>query len=297
MSEMNGPSIERPARVVRLLGVGAVVLSGVLVLVLAWAGNATFTSWNDVGRPLRAVPSLIMVALAMAGALVLGCYGARTTAGRPGAAVGTGYTALLLGVCAIMQGLMRLGAPGSGVTLALGIALIGLTLLITPGSRYALGADPGEQASGRTAPSSPPAGPVDPEVAAAGPPYPYPMPLPPAVKAAHIAALTAWQRRGLPWLQLGFLTGVFAVVWTIVSDSGRRSRGSAPILWETHPTLALGMLVGGLLLLAVTVRPVVRNSRAISRHRRLLTAYGVRLDGSNREIPPTIPTSPRAFLR
>jgi hypothetical protein len=297
MSEMNGTSIERPARVVRLLGVAAAVLSGILVLVLAWAGNATFTSWNDVGRPLRAVPSLMMVALAMAGALVLGCYGARTAAGRSGAAIGTGYTALVLGVCAIMQGLVRLGAPGSGVALAFGIALIGLALLVHPGSRFALGADHGEQASRLAAPASPPAGPVDPEVAAAGPPYPYPMPLPPAAKAAHIAAMTAWQRRGLPRLQLGFLTGAFAVVWTVVSDSGRRSRGSAPILWETHPALAVGMLAGGLLLLAMTVRPIVQNARGITRHRRLLTAYGVRLDKQNREIPPTIPTSPEGFLR
>jgi hypothetical protein len=297
MSEMNGMSIERPAPVVRLLGVAAAVLGSVLVFVLAWAGTATFTSWNDVGRPLRAVPSLMMVAVAMAGAIVLGFHGAHTAAGRSGAAARTGLTAFVLGVFAIMQGVLMLGAAGAGVAFTLGITLVGLALLITPGSRFALGDAPGDQTSGLAAPTSPPAGPVDPEVAAAGPPYPYPVPLPPAAKAAHIAAMTAWQRRGLPWIHLGFLTGAVAVAWTVMSDSGRRSRGSAPILWETHTALAVGMLVGGLFLLAVTVRPIVRNSRGFSRHRRLLTAYGVRLDKHNREIPPTIPTSPQDFLR
>jgi hypothetical protein len=130
-----------------------------------------------------------------------------------------------------------------------------------------------------------------------GPPYPYPLPLPAEAKAAHIAALAVWQRRASPWITIVFATGAVAVAWTLMSDSGRRSRGSAPIFWETHPVLAAGLLIGGLLLLAVTVRPVVRNARGISRHKRLLTAYGVRVDRDNREVPPTIPRSPQDFIR
>jgi hypothetical protein len=122
------------------------------------------------------------------------------------------------------------------------------------------------------------------------------VPLPAEAKAAHIAALAAWQRRAFSWVTIAFVIGALAVAVPLLSDSGRRSRGPAPIFWETHPALAAGLLIGGVLLLAVAVRPVTRNARGITRHQRLLTAYGVRVDQNNREVPPTIPRSPQDFI-
>ncbi len=295
MSEMGE---ERPAPVVRLLGAAAAVLGCITVCGSAWAGSATFAAWSEVGRPLRAVPSLAMVAIAAAGAVLMSLSGAGTAAGRPGMASRTGLTALVLGIGTIGQGLRMLGNAGAGMTLALGFLLIALTLLITPSSRFALGADRGGHPSGR-GPVPPAVGTeaIDPEIAAAGPPYPYPTPLPAATKAAHIAAITTWQRRGYPWVMPGFVLGAVAVGSSLLSDSGPRARGSAAILWETHTTLAAALLSGGLLLVAVTIRPVIRCSRGMVRHKRLLTAYGVRLDNRNREVPPTVPTSPEGFIR
>jgi hypothetical protein len=81
------------------------------------------------------------------------------------------------------------------------------------------------------------------------------------------------------------LAGMPLVVISLFWGLGRH--GSADdSLWNTHPMVAAVLLGGGLLCLAISVPPTTRHAKSVSRHQRLLKAYGVQVNAQGVEIRP-----------
>lgn len=117
-----------------------------------------------------------------------------------------------------------------------------------------------------------------------GPPYPYPEPLPPAAKQAHLEATRHYQRRINKWNGFVFMPGVIVAVCGAFWGMGRSSK-PGETLWETNLQLALILVGVGAALIAVGGAQVYRIAKAKSPHTKLLKAYGVQLDPTGSHAP------------
>lgn len=110
------------------------------------------------------------------------------------------------------------------------------------------------------------------EQAAAMSPYPYPAPLPPHAKAAHMAAVAEWQRRIFRFALPTYLPAVALMASTRVLENMHVSH---TLLWTVFLIGAAGVIASGI--------PLRRKVQAKKRHVKLLKAYGVELDRNGRE--------------
>ena len=106
------------------------------------------------------------------------------------------------------------------------------------------------------------------------PPYPYPQPLAREAKSAHLNAVNALQRRINWWNGLVFFPGLVSVIISVGWGRRKHPEPGDRSLWDTHPTLALNMLVVGLILLIIGAVAMVPLVRRLYGHVRLLRSYG-----------------------
>jgi hypothetical protein len=81
------------------------------------------------------------------------------------------------------------------------------------------------------------------------------------------------QMRATAWGLL-LVPAVPMIVISLFWGKGRHGSPGAN-LWVSNPTVAAGLLGGGLLLAAIMVLGIVHQIRARNRHKALLAAYGV----------------------
>jgi hypothetical protein len=103
------------------------------------------------------------------------------------------------------------------------------------------------------------------------PAVPARSPLPAPVKREHLDAVAALQRRINVRAGLSSVGIVSVVALTM------------PVLWESDQLFAAALLIGGLLLVGLTVPGMVAPLRAKNRHVALLREHGVRLDALGNE--------------
>jgi hypothetical protein len=135
-----------------------------------------------------------------------------------------------------------------------------------------------------TVESPPTSGSIDPNLAAASLPYPYPRPLPPAARTAHLDAMMSYGFRATAWgvvFMPGMLVACVPLFW-----GARRYRPNSPSLFLTHPVASTLMLGFGLLLMGIAVPKMVRHSRNKARHKHLLASYGLNVTEEGEVLPP-----------
>lgn len=121
---------------------------------------------------------------------------------------------------------------------------------------------------------------------AAPPPSAYSV-LPMEEKKAHLDAVASRQGRMVRWGILLVIPGWMALGIAVgYGHGGRGSRPKGYDLWDTQPTLALALFVGGAVLFAVGIAAISRESKARAHHVRLLEAHGVKLDKHGHEVEP-----------
>lgn len=117
----------------------------------------------------------------------------------------------------------------------------------------------------------------------AGPPYPYPEPLPNEAKQTHLDAVHAWQRRTNWWTGLVLMPGICCIIISVAWGNTRNSEGTAS-LWLTNPALAAAWLYIGLTVTAVGVIATTWVIRKKNKHIRLLAAYGIHVDPDTSKV-------------
>ncbi|MHA6619483.1 hypothetical protein [Pseudonocardia sp. DLS-67] len=274
-------------RVFTTVRFAAVAICAATAAGLVWLAVRTVVT---AGHLVAATPGLVMLAATLGAVVALArsglVAGAGPSSAKAAAAAKRGemLAAALAGI-AVAAGLLT-GVTGGVVSgTAIGLAAVAFFAL----SRTFHGA---AAVLERSAPPALPAPgtavlakPADIERAAASRPYPYPSPLPAAVKSAHRDAVVAHGFRATAWGMLIVLPGMPLVVISLFWGLGRHG-SAADGLWSTAPLVAAGLLAGGLLCLAIAVPPTVRHAKIVSRHRRLLTAYGIEVNAQGVEIPP-----------
>jgi hypothetical protein len=235
--------------------------AGAALGVALWIG-AGVRSWIDAGLPLAAGMPATAGAVGLGILALLAFWSMEMARGSHDATRRLALLLLVMTTFLLVTGLSDRSIP----LFVAGAVAAGLRVLVGIAGKR-LDAEPEPPAvtehgdPGLTVP------PDDLEAATAARPYPYPAPLPPAVKAAHLAASAALQWRINCWTLLVFAGLVPALVPV-----------ATPRMWVTGQVLAAVLFLGGVLLVTLGVLGLVSPLRTKYRHMALLRAYGIRLD-------------------